>query len=137
MAIKFKAIARKSPVDKSISYYPIQAKPEPVTLDRIVKQIEENSTMHESDIKGVIANFYRRIIEHLQDGRSVNLEDLGSFNVWMKGKGEPTAEEVQAESIKSIRVAWRPSAVIRKQVKLGADGIRFERVKSIYEKEEE
>ena len=74
---------------------------------------------------------------HLQDGRSVNLEDLGSFNVCMKGKGEPTAEEVQAESIKSIRVAWRPSAVIRKQVKLGADGIRFERVKSIYEKEEE
>lgn len=136
MSIKFKAIARKSPVDKSVSYYPIQEKPEPVSLDRIVKQIEENSTMHESDIKGVIANFYRRIIEHLQDGRSVNLEDLGSFNVWMKGAGRPTAEEVTADTIKSIRVAWRPSAVIRKQVKKGADGVSFERVKSQYETDE-
>lgn len=133
MSIKFKAIPRKSPVDKTVSYYPIQDKPEPVSLDRIVKQIEENSTMHESDIKGVIANFYRRIIEHLQDGRSVNLEDLGSFNVWMKGKGATTAKEVTADNIQSIRVVWRPSAVIRKQVKVGADGISFERVKGNYD----
>ena len=39
MAIKFKAIARKSPVDKSVSYYPTTETPEARTLKLITDEI--------------------------------------------------------------------------------------------------
>lgn len=131
MSMKFKATVRKSPVDKSLKYYPASASPERVSLDRIVKEVEEVGTVHESDVKAVIAAFYRRIIAHLQDGHSVNLEDLGSFRTSITGKGSEQADDVTAASIQRVRVVYTPSSVLRKSVRPGHPDVKFERVGSV------
>lgn len=130
MAIKFKAQVRKSPVDKSLKYYPQSATPERIELARIAKEIEETCTVHESDIHAVITAFTRRIVSHLQDGHSVNLGDLGNFRVSVRGKGCQTADDVTADAIRHARVVYTPSGALRKSIRPGAPDVRFERVKS-------
>lgn len=133
MAIKFKAIARKSPVDKSVSYYPTTESPEPVKLPALVKSIEKITALSSADVKSCLDALEYEILRNLRDGRSVRFGDLGSFRVGIQGKGTPTAEEVTADKIKNLRVIFTPSGKLEKSIEVGADGISFERVKSIYE----
>ena len=133
MAIKFKAIARKSPVDKSVSYYPTTESPEPVKLPALVKSIEKITALSSADVKSCLDALQYEIISRLKDGKSVRFGDLGTFRVSMQGKGTPTAEEVQVESIKNLKVVFTPSGQISRSVEVGSPDIAFERVKSIYE----
>ena len=136
MAIKFKAIARKSPVDKSVSYYPTTESPEPVKLPALVKSIEKITALSSSDVKSCLDALEYEILRNLRDGRSVRFGDLGSFRVGIQGKGSATAEEVQVENIKNLRVIFTPSGKLEKSIEVGATDISFERVKSIYENPE-
>lgn len=133
MSIKFQSVARKNPVDMSVRYYPTPASPERVTLSRIVKEIEETSTVHEADVKAVIASFTRRIIAHLRDGHSVGLEDLGSFRVSVTGKACATPAEVTADTVRNIRVVYAPSGLLRRSLKVGGADVKLERVRSKYD----
>lgn len=133
MAIKFKAIARKSPVDKSVSYYPTTESPEPVKLPALVKSIEKITSLSSSDVKSCLDALQYEIISRLKDGKSVRFGDLGTFRVSMQGKGTATAEEVQVESIKNLKVVFTPSGQIARSIEVGSPDIAFERVKSIYE----
>lgn len=136
MAIKFKAIARKSPVDKSVSYYPTTETPEPVKLPALVKSIEKITALSSSDVKSCLDALQYEIISRLKDGKSVRFGDLGTFRVSMQGKGTATAEEVQVESIKNLKVVFTPSGQIARSIEVGSPDIAFERVKSIYESPE-
>lgn len=133
MAIKFKAIARKSPVDKSVSYYPTTESPEPVKLPTLVKSIEKITSLSSADVKSCLDALQYEIISRLKDGKSVRFGDLGTFRVSMQGKGTATAEEVQVESIKNLKVVFTPSGQIARSIEVGSPDIAFERVKSIYE----
>jgi predicted histone-like DNA-binding protein len=133
MAIKFKAIARKSPVDKSVSYYPTTESPEPVKLPALVKSIEKITSLSSADVKSCLDALQYEIISRLKDGKSVRFGDLGTFRVSMQGKGTATAEEVQVESIKNLKVVFTPSGQIARSIEVGSPDIAFERVKSIYE----
>lgn len=137
MAIKFKAIARKSPVDKSVSYYPTTESPEPVKLPALVKSIEKITALSSSDVKSCLDALEYEILSNLREGKSVRFGDLGSFRVSMRGKGVATADEVQADTIKSLKVVFTPSGKLEKSIEVGAEGISFERVKSKYDTEEE
>lgn len=133
MAIKFKAIARKSPVDKSVSYYPTTESPEPVKLPALVKSVEKITSLSSADVKSCLDALQYEIISRLKDGKSVRFGDLGTFRVSMQGKGTATAEEVQVESIKNLKVVFTPSGQIARSIEVGSPDIAFERVKSIYE----
>lgn len=131
--IKFKPIARKSPVDKSVSYYPTTETPEARSLKLITDEIAQTCTLTRADIVACLAALQQVIINHLKDGRSVRLGDLGSFRLSMRGEGSPTAEEVKSEKIKSIRVLFTPSGALQSTFRVGATDISFQRVASIYD----
>ena len=131
--IKFKAIARKSPVDKSVSYYPTTETPEARTLKLITDEISQNCTLTRADVVACLAALQQVIINHLKDGRSVRMGDLGSFRLSMRGKGAATAEEVKSDNIKSIRVLFTPSGILQNTFKVGATDISFQRVASVYD----
>lgn len=137
MSIKFKAIARKSPVDKSVSYYPTTESPEPMKLPALVESIEKITALSSADVKSCLDALEYEILRNLREGKSVRFGDLGSFRVGIQGEGAPTADEVQADKIKNLRVIFTPSSKLEKSIEVGAAGISFERVDSIYDTEEE
>lgn len=131
MPIRFKPVARRNPISKRSSWYPQVVVMHRITIDRIAQEIEESCTLHESDIKAVIVAFARRMISHLQDGNSVNLGDLGTFHVSVRGQGgEPIldSKKITADSIRSSRVVYVPGPGIRKSLSRDAKGVRFERL---------
>ena len=48
--IKYVIRAKKSPIAKSVKYYPQMAPTTPVTLAQIVKRIEKRSTVSSTDV---------------------------------------------------------------------------------------
>ncbi|MBQ8277823.1 MAG: HU family DNA-binding protein [Bacteroidaceae bacterium] len=127
MAIKFRPVAKKNPMTKEVKYYAQAVTADRITVDRIAREIEESCTVHESDIRAVIAAFTRRIIVHLQDGHSINLGDLGNFRVSVRSTPCDVPDEVTADSVRAARVVYAPSGVIRRSVRPTAAGVRFQR----------
>ena len=120
-------------MDKSVSYYPTTETPEPVKLPALVKSIEKITSLSSADVKSCLDALQYEIISRLKGGKSVRFGDLGTFRVSMQGKGTATAEEVQVESIKNLKVVFTPSGQIARSIEVGSPDIAFERVKSIYE----
>lgn len=131
--IKYKAIARKSPVDLSLKFYPASATPEPRLLAQLTDEIEQKCTLTRVDILACLTALQESIVSHLKDGRSVRFGELGSFRLSVTGKGCAAAADVKAESISNIRVIFRPSTNIRKSFRIGAKDISFQRVASKYD----
>ena len=52
--IKYVIRAKKSPIAKSVKYYPQMAPTTPVTFAQIVKRIEKRSTVSSADVKAVL-----------------------------------------------------------------------------------
>lgn len=125
--IKYKAIVRKSPVDKSIKYYPGPVTPEPRKLEQLAAEIEQKCTLTRVDIVACLAALQETIVAHLKDGRSVRFGELGSFRISLTGKGCPTADDVKSDSIQRLRVLFRPSSQIARAFRVGAKDISFQR----------
>lgn len=102
-------------------------------LPALVKSIEKITSLSSADVKGCLDALQHEIITRLKDGKSVRFGDLGTFRVSMQGKGSATAEEVQVDKIKNLKVVFTPSGLIAKSIEVGAPDIAFERVKSSYE----
>jgi len=131
--IKYKAIARKNPVDQSLKFYPTSTTPEPRLLSQLTDEIEQKCTLTRVDILACLTALQESIISHLKDGRSVRFGELGSFRLSLTGLASAKAEEVKVENIKNVRVIFRPSTNIRKSFRIGAKDIKFQRVASKYE----
>lgn len=126
--IKFKTALKKNPITKAVAYHAASVTPEVVTLKDIISEIEQTSTVSEADIVAVIKSFQREVVKNLKAGRSVHLDDLGRFRTSISGTACATAEAVNAGTIRRLRTVWSPSPRILKSVRVGAEGVTFEKV---------
>ena len=83
-----------------------------VTVDDISKEIEKFCSLSEPDVRAVIIALENVIQTKLSEGRIVRLEKLGSLYPAISSQGEEKAEDVDAKSIKSVSVNYRPGARI-------------------------
>lgn len=100
-----------------VMYYPQISLGNPMTLAQVIKQIEKQSTVSSADIKAVLDALQNVVIDALQNGTSVRLNDLGSFRLTIKAGGAETAAEARrrgVELIKSVSVQFTKSGAMRK-----------------------
>lgn len=128
--ILFTAIARKSPVDKSVSYYPIQVPAPRVMTDDLVNYIAENSQLPRAVVPAALAAIQKSIVNFVLNGHSVTIPRLGTFTATVKSTGRANAADVHASDIKKVLCRFRPSAETADPVKYG---MSFERVAGIYD----
>ncbi|SDC12864.1 HU family DNA-binding protein [Williamwhitmania taraxaci] len=83
-----------------------------VTVDDLSKEIEKFCSLSEPDVRAVILALENVIQTKLSEGRIVRLEKLGSLYPAISSQGEEKAEDVDANSIKSVSVNYRPGARI-------------------------
>lgn len=65
-------------------YYAHTIKYQKVTMDTIAKEIEQATTLSEADVVAAIKALAASIKQHLQDGHTVDLGELGKFAVAVK-----------------------------------------------------
>ncbi|WP_421919380.1 HU family DNA-binding protein [Marinifilum sp.] len=120
MTIKYKAVKMNSPLKKEgkkEQYYPRVAGRQKKGLKDIAKSISQASSFSTIDVIGVLEAFTTEIPYFLKDNCSVELGDLGTFSLHVSGEGSDEIEEVNASKIKSVKMAFRPSVRVKKDLK--------------------
>ena len=128
--ILFTAIARKSPKDKTVSYYPLQVPAPRVMTPDLVNYIAENSQLPRAVVPAALAAIQKSIMNFVLNGHSVTIPRLGTFTATVKSEARPSAAEVKATDIKRVYCRFRPSAETADPVKYG---LNFERVRGKYD----
>ncbi len=81
-----------------------------VTTQEVARMIAQRSSLSEGDTHNVMRNLPYVLKDLLTSSRSVNIEGLGTFRLSCTSKGGvETAEEVNANQIKRLRILFSPT----------------------------
>ncbi|MBQ8050205.1 MAG: hypothetical protein IJ197_01345 [Bacteroidaceae bacterium] len=120
MAINYSYVPITSnPRDKKAKwhvYANVQSTGTVTTRDIAAHLASHNSVFSEGTIIGLLQDAHRCILEQLQRGAYVNLDDLGTFYPTLKCRGADTVEEFTQDNIERINIRWRPSKRMEKAI---------------------
>ena len=134
--ILFSAKPARNPSTKERGFFAAITAMSPVGLDRIVERIQARCTVNSADIKACLDALQSEVLESIMDGKSVRLGDLGSFRPVLSSKFCVNAEDVDAGSIKRIRVRFTPSVAMRSALSPGgAKKVAFRKVSTVVKDE--
>ena len=128
--IEFFPIQKRNIRTQEIKWY---AQISPVTVvdkEKLIDEIESRCTLTSSDIKAALDALQESIIDHVRNGTSVRLGDLGSFRPTITSQACDTAAEVSADAIKSVRCRFTPSGYMRRALQKTAPHVRFSKAGS-------
>jgi len=81
-----------------------------VTTQQVAQLISERSSLSPGDTHNVMRNFAPVMKELLMNGRSVNIDGLGSFRIVCRSSGGvDTSQEVTPHQIKRLRIQFTPT----------------------------
>ena len=120
--ITYKIQKTRNPKYPETPYYPgVAVKTGELNFEKLAKRINNSTTVTQSDCYAVLKSLKEHVIEALTEGQVVVLDDLGRFQVSLRGKSynaETMASEEFSPSamIKSHRIVFRPDPGLKKEV---------------------
>ena len=108
--------------DEGTDYFHGQAiKTGELTLEKLAKRINNSTTVTQADCRAVLISMQEHIVEALTEGQVVVLDDLGRFQVTLRGKcysADDLADKEFSPSamIKGHRIVFRPDVALKKAV---------------------
>lgn len=113
--INFKVIGRKNPQNVAApeKFYAHAIANGQVDLERLAFLASNQSTVRESDCYAVLLALEHNILDELRSGKIVELGKVGRFQVGIRSTGEAVPEEVNAASVKSAHLNFRPGRRFR------------------------
>ncbi|UXP31501.1 hypothetical protein N6H18_14205 [Reichenbachiella agarivorans] len=112
MSVMYKSVPKTQPGvvgGGQIKYYASIVRERPVDIRKIATEISDMSTLTTIDVFAVLESFLLRMHAYMEQGRIVRLGDLGSFSPELTSSGENAPEEVDRNTIRKLRVNFRPS----------------------------
>lgn len=136
MAIRYKLVQNKiSGHDCFGKYYARSIKNGEVGMKDIERIIEQNCSMKRSDVRAVLTELVDTIKEKLQEGYTVDLDELGRLSLGIKSQGVyRTADFNVKKHITGVTVNYRACSHRRgngdrRLTSPLAEGCEFERIK--------
>lgn len=89
-----------------------------VGIERISKEISIESSLSIVDVKAVLIALGIKMQFHLEEGKIVDLEDIGKFKIGFKCKAEDNVRNLTPKrSIKKYHLNYQPSLAIKRRLK--------------------
>lgn len=136
MAVKYKLVQNKiSGHDSFGKYYARSVKAGEVGMKEIERIIEQNCSLKRSDVRAVVCELVDTIKDKLQDGYTVDLDELGRLSLGVKSVGVYRAADFNVrQHITGVSVNYRPCSHRRgngdrRLVAPLAEGCEFEKTK--------
>ena len=109
MAIEFIRVQRNIQVgpNPGLKYLAVIKRGKKVQMEDIYKDITDLSSLSRGDIKNTIDNFMLVVGKYFKDGRSVDMEEFGEFQVNLRSKAMDSLEEVTSKTIKTPSIGFR------------------------------
>ena len=85
--------------------------------EQLIERIAGASSLAENDILSALRALQNVITEETMNGRTVVLNQLGIFTPYLRAKAMDTAEEVDASTIRGIKVNFRPNVRFKNKLK--------------------
>lgn len=113
--VKIIPISKSNPQDREAEnkYYAQAVATGKTDLERLAYLVANQSTVREGDCYAVILSLIHNIVDELNQGRIVKLDKLGTFNISVSSSASDTPEAVSANSIKDVRIRFRPDQRIK------------------------
>ena len=89
----------------------------PMKFDSITKLIAERSTLTEYEVGFVLGELSTVLIENLQLGRGVVLDNLGTFEPSLNATAVENPDELTLNTVKKMNIIYKPSPTIKKALK--------------------
>jgi predicted histone-like DNA-binding protein len=91
-----------------------------IDLERICKEISNESTLSVVDVKAVLIALGIKMQFHLEEGKIVDLGDVGKFKIGFQCKAEENAQNLSPKrNIKKYHLNYQPSKQMKRRLKSG------------------
>lgn len=119
MAVKYSVVARKNPLkpNEAPKYYAQVQSSGDVDFKEMTRAVADRCTVTASDAKAVLDAFQTIMIQRLQSGQIVRLNDLGSFRISLSSTGNASEEKFNAAQITKARIIFTPSQDLKSMCK--------------------
>jgi predicted histone-like DNA-binding protein len=112
MSILYKVIAMINPRQPlaPAKFFARAIRKERLNIKQISKIISGKTSLDHVDTQAVVLALVDVVINELQEGRSVQLGDLGTFSLSVSSEGAETADKFTPSAIKKVRINYRPGS---------------------------
>lgn len=107
-------------------YYPQLVFNGKVSFEALCEEVAEQSSLTSGDIKNCMDRLVNCLVRHLQEGRSVDCGDIGSFRVNLRSSGTITREAYDAATM--MREPGIQYHLGKKLREMRATKVQFERI---------
>ncbi|WP_413532405.1 HU family DNA-binding protein [Empedobacter brevis] len=110
MAVKYNVIQKAYPGNPTApkKFYANSIADGEVSLRNLSKEIAQTSSVSESDVYATLIDLAKMLSKHLSNGKIVRFGDFGSFQISISSEGMDSQSKVNASSIKSAKILFRP-----------------------------
>lgn len=119
MAIPYIISQRTNSIDtnRSSIYFLKIVQNNVVDINRLSKEIEKETSLSEVDVHAVLIALQGKIMQHLEEGNVVNLENLGKFSMAAKTIAHPNKADVSIKDVQKFHINFMPSTKIKHWLK--------------------
>ena len=116
MAVKYKLVDRKNPLDHSqpAKKYAIAVREKKVTPNQMAKVIQDKSSLTRGDIMNTMLSYSDEMKKELLNGNAIEVAGIGIFSLSLSSDGVATESDFNARThIKGARVRFTPSKELK------------------------
>lgn len=120
MAIRYRITKRTNTIaaTKKEQYIMQAVNTGTIDIKRISEEISTESSLSIPDVMGVIIALGIKMQQHLEDGKILDLGDVGKFKIGFQSKAAATASELTPKrNIKKYHINYQPSLEIKHRLK--------------------
>ncbi len=109
MAVKYHVVQRKDPRDSNlpVKYYAEITDRYEINYNQLLKEITDISTVSIGDTYNVLQTLSYLIKKNIQEGRSLNIGDLGIFYMTLNSEGNLSPDDVNSKNITRSVIRFR------------------------------
>ena len=119
MALFYNKVQRANPSnpDAPKKWYPVLKSIGRMTEKQVAKEIADETTLNPKEAEMAIYQFQKVLTKALLDGKTVQLGELGSFQLTIKSKGVDNESGVTASLVEKINLRFSPSNDLKNNLK--------------------
>ena len=118
MALFYRKIQRKNPLkpEEEGKWYVSIKSIGRIGEKEVAKEIADETTLNPKEAEMAIYQFQKVLVRALLDGKTVQLGEIGSFQVTINSKGVEKEADVNATLVKKVNLRFNPSNDLREKL---------------------
>ncbi len=118
MALRYRITKRSNNIGNKQNSYILQAvNTGTIDIDTLSEHISSECTLHTVDVKAVLMALGKKLDFYLQEGKIVDMGDVGKFKMGFKGSAAEKPELLSVKNIKKFHINYQPSLKLKRKLK--------------------